>query len=111
MIRTFVLVFVLCMFALGCARSPGGVASSNIPVAPGSYTVLGSATGSDCKINLLGIIPISGGNDLSDALAEAKSDRPGTDALVEITVDSTSKYFILWSQMCTGVSATAVSVP
>jgi hypothetical protein len=31
--------------------------------------------------------------------------------LVNITVDSDSKYFILWSQLCTELRAMAVSVP
>jgi hypothetical protein len=59
---------------------------------------------------LLGCIPISGGNQLSDALDEAQGDRAGADALIDITVEAVSKYFILWSHGCTVVRATAVSV-
>ena len=89
---------------------PGGVAPSNIPLAPGGYTILGPVAASDCKVNLLGLIPISGGNNLSGAMAEALGDQPGTDALVNITAEANSKYFILWSQLCTEIRATAVSV-
>jgi hypothetical protein len=64
----------------------------------------------DCEYNLLGFIPISGGNQLSDALDEAQGDRAGADALIDITVEAVSKYFILWSHGCTVVRATAVSV-
>ena len=52
-----------------------------------------------------------GAGNLSDAMVEASGDRPGTDALVNIAVDASFQYFILWSQQCTEVRATAVSVP
>lgn len=92
-----------------CTRVPGGVAPSTIPLQPGGYTVLGPVSASDCKVNLLGLIPISGGNDLYQALDEAKRDRDA-DALIDISVDLVSKFFILWSQTCTDVRATAVRV-
>lgn len=98
---------LLLAFAAGCTRSPGGVAPSNIPLAPGGYTEIGRAKGSDCKVNLLGILPLSGGNRLDQALEKAVRDGNG-DALVNITVDRNSKFFILWSQTCTIVYGTAV---
>lgn len=108
-IRTLMLSLCLALFCTGCVRTPGGVAPSNIPLAPGGYTTIGEVSASDCKVNLLGIIPISGGNDLYQALDKAKQKR-GADALVEITVDLDSKWFILWSQSCTTVHATAVKI-
>jgi hypothetical protein len=94
--------------ALGCVRAPGGVAPSNVPLAPHTYRELGPVTGKDCKVDLLGILPISGGNRVSSAMASALEDRRGADALVGISVDVVSKYFILWSSTCTEVHATAV---
>lgn len=90
---------------------PGGIAPSNIPLAPGSYTSIREVKGSDCKVNLLGLIPVSGSNHIADALDEAMDDVPGTAALIEITVERVSKFFILWSQTCTEVRGTAVTVP
>ena len=102
--------FAALLVGLGCGRSPGGVAPSNIPLDQGKYRELGPVSASDCKVNLLGSIPVSGGNQLSDALDEAQSDRDGADALVDITIERVAQYWILWSSDCTIVRATAVSV-
>ncbi len=109
--RTLIFVFIAALVGLGCVRAPGGVAASNIPLDQGKYDVLGPVSASDCKVNLLGIIPVSGGNHLSDAIEEAKGDRDGADALIDITVERKGQYWILWSSDCTIVRATAVSVP
>ena len=101
----------LAVFATGCARSPGGIAASNMPLAPGGYTVLGRVSASDCNVLLLGLLPISGSNYVEDAEASAMQKRTGTTALIDISVDRVSKYFILWAQICTEVHATAVRVP
>jgi hypothetical protein len=37
----------LALSASGCTRSPGGVAASNIPLAPGGYTEIGDVSASD----------------------------------------------------------------
>jgi len=103
------LLLALCLAASGCVRIPGGVAPSNIPLSQGGYTVLGPAVAQDCKINLLGLIPISGGNHVADAIKRAQAEVPGSNALVNITVDRVTKYFILWSQTCTEVRALAVT--
>jgi hypothetical protein len=86
------------------------VAPSNIPLAPGGYTPLGRVAASDCKINLFAIFPVSGGNQVADAMKNALKKQPGADAMVDISVDFVKKYFILWSQQCTEVRATAVQV-
>ena len=106
-----VCALLLALLSTGCARRPGGVAASNIPLAPGGYTEIGRVSASDCKINLLGIIPISGSNYISDAMENALREEPGADALIDISIDQSFKFFILWSQLCTEVQATAVRVP
>ena len=110
MIRLIGLCVILGVAALGCFRSPGGVAPSNIPLSQDGYTVLGPVKASDCKYNLLGLIPVSGGNQAADAIKEALGDEPGADAMINITLEGVSKYFILWSQACTDVRGTAVRV-
>jgi len=107
--RIIVLCLSLVLFCGGCTRLPGGIAASNIPLTPGSYIPIGEVSATDCKVNLLGIIPVSGGNQLHQALDKAKR-KENADALIEITVDVASKFFILWSQTCTEVRATAVRV-
>lgn len=107
---TILTATALSILAFGCARSPGGTAPSNIPLSQDGYTPLGRVAASDCKVNLLGIIPVSGGNHVADATRKALAKQPGAEALVDISVDRVVKYFILWSQVCTEVRATAVSV-
>ena len=75
-----------------------------------SYVELGRVSASDCNVNLLGFLPISGSNYVSGAMRSAMNKRSDTDALIDISVDRASKYFILWSQTCTEVRAMAVQV-
>lgn len=94
---------------IGCAHTSGGIAPSNIPLEPGSYRELGKAVGGDCQYKLLGLIPLSGGNQTYSALEDALDDIPNTSALVQITSDTYSQYWILWSNTCTQVYGTAVT--
>lgn len=110
MYRALNLVLIAsCAALIGCVRIPGGIAPSNIPLEPNSYTVLGPVAHSSCKIDLFGIFPISGGNRIANALKGALRKRKNTDALINISVDRDSKWFILWSQTCTEVRGEAVT--
>lgn len=109
MIRKILLSISIFSFLTACAHTPGGIAASNIPLEPNSYTILGQVEGNDCAYSLiLGLIPISGGNETKDAVDDALSEIPGTTALIGITSDSYSQSWIIWSNVCTQVYATAV---
>jgi hypothetical protein len=96
--RILIVTIVILLFgASACTRSPGGIAPSNIPIEQGQYTELGYVEAQDCKVNILFFIPVSGGNHIEDAVHKALGRRPGTDALVNISIDRVSKFFILWS--------------
>jgi hypothetical protein len=103
-----VLVFVFLL--MGCAYITGGVAPSNIPLAPNSYTELGSVRGEDCLYYLLGVIPVNNGNETKDALADALKQKPEATALINITVDTYVMNFIIFSKICTQVNGTAVKI-
>ena len=103
------LLLILSVALGGCVRFPGGIAPSTIPLGPDDYVVLGRVGASDCKVNLFGLLPVSGGNHIQDALDDALRERPDAIALVQVTVDRVSKYFILWSQTCTEVRGLAVA--
>jgi hypothetical protein len=95
---------------IGCSHYPGGIAPSTIPLAPGGYTVVKEQVeGSDCLVALLGILPVSGGNRTDNAIREALGRAPGATALVNVTSDAYSQYWILWSNTCTEVRGTAVT--
>lgn len=92
-----------------CTHDPGGIAPSTIPLAPGGYTVINPhVEGSDCRVALLGILPLSGGNRTDKAIEDALDDAPGATALVNVTSDAYSQYWILWSNTCTEARGTAV---
>ena len=94
----------------GCMHHPGGIAPSTKPLAPGGYTELGKVRGQDCVYHLLGLIPITGGNEMRHAVEDALHTKPLADALVEVTVDGYYQYFILFSRASTQVYGTAVEV-
>ena len=107
--RLILILFLwLVLIGTGCARIPGGVAPSNIPLEQGGYVAIGPVSASDCKVNLFGIIPVSGSNRVADAVYSALRKESGADALINISIDLSSKFFILWSQTCTEIHATAV---
>ena len=94
----------------GCTHSPGGIAPSTVPLAPGGYTVVEEdVKGSDCRVAILGLIPVSGGNRTDNAIRDAILSAPGATALVNVTSDASTQYWILWSQTCTTVHGTAVT--
>ena len=93
----------------GCMHYPGGIAPSTIPLAPGGYTVVREGVrGSDCRVAILGILPVSGGNRTENAIREAILSAPSATALVDVTSDAYTQYWILWSHTCTEVRGTAV---
>jgi hypothetical protein len=97
------------MLGAACTHSPGGIAPSTIPLEPGGYSVIKShVEGSDCQVNLLGLLPLSDGNTTDEAIADALSDAPGATALVNVTSDAYSQYWILWSNTCTEARGSAV---
>ena len=94
----------------GCMHYPGGIAPSTIPLAPGGYTVVKeNVRGSDCRVAILGILPVSGGNRTDVAIRDAILSAPNATALVNVTADAHSQYWILWSNTCTEVHGTAVT--
>jgi hypothetical protein len=93
-----------------CAHQTGGVAASSIPLAPGGYRVLGQAFGRDCVFNLFGLIPLTGGNTTHEAVSRALARSPGADALISVSADTYSQWWIVLTNTCTVVHGTAVSV-
>jgi hypothetical protein len=99
----------LCLTLAGCMHQTGGVAPSTIPLAPGGYTVLGNVRGKDCVWHLLGLIPVSSGNMTYRAVSEALAERPEATALINVTADTHSEFWIVLSRTCTEVHGTEVA--
>jgi hypothetical protein len=91
----------------GCTHVPGGIAPSNIPIGTRKYREIGRVSTTDSAVRLFGILPISGSNSIYAALRkciEAKR----ADAMIEITVESYSQYWILFSRDIIKVEGTAI---
>lgn len=105
---TVVVLFASILFTAGCMHQPGGIAPATKPLVPGGYTELGKVRGQDCGYHLLGLIPVTGGNETRNAVADALHTKILADALIEVTVDGYFQYFVLFSRACTQVYGTAV---
>jgi len=109
MLHKIILTLILGATLSACSHISGGIASSTKPLDSDSYYPLGKVEGKDCSYALFGLIPLSGGNETKDALENALSILPNTTALVQVTSDTYSQYWILWSNTCTQVYGTAVT--
>ncbi len=97
-----ILAAMIIIFAAGCTHTPGGVAASNVPINGRTYIDLGKTKACDSSISLLGILPITGSNSTADAIEEAIASRGG-DAMVNLTVECYSQWWILFTRHTTRV--------
>ena len=95
------------ILSTGCITRPGGVAPSNVPIDGRSYRVVGNISNADSRIYLLGLIPISGENSIRDAIDKGVRSRRG-DAMINITVESYSQYWILFTRFTTRVEGDVI---
>jgi hypothetical protein len=109
-ISIIIIVLTCIVLTYGCAHISGGVAPSTIPLTPGTYKTVGEVKGEDCVYRLLGIIPLSAGNEtrsaVRNAIAEASAFK--AIALIDVSVDTYTQSFILFGWTCTQVYGTAV---
>lgn len=105
----FLVAFILLWGLSGCSHYSGGIAASTTPLAVGSYQTLGQVEGSDCVYSLLGIIPLSDGNETRKAIQDAISQKEGATALIEVTSDTYAQSYIIFGRTCTQVYGVAVA--
>jgi len=106
--RTVAVAAGLALAALvGCIRTPGGLAGSTTPIEGRAYKVTGEAFGSVTQRCILGIIPTGDGVQLQAAIEDAKM-RSGADALIDVTVDSYRKWYLLFGTITTEVRGKAI---
>lgn len=91
----------------GCGTTPGGVAPSTTPLEGRNYTVIGKTVGTDSRIKLFGVLPISGSNTTRGGIESAQR-RVGADALIDVTVDGYYQYWILFSRDITRVEGLGI---
>ena len=91
-----------------CTHYPGGITASTTHISANGYDVLGPTEASDCVVRLLGLIPVTSANRLRRAMGEAIQNVPGANAMINVTVEFYSQYWILWSNACTEVQGLAI---
>ena len=96
------------MLFAGCIHRPIVLTTSTKPLAQNGYTVIGRTGGEDCAYYLLGLIPLTNGNELHEAVADAMKKKPLGDAMIEVTVDYYFQWWILFTRACTQVHGTVV---
>jgi len=92
---------------LGCIRTPGGVAASSTPLNGRPYEILGPAYGAETQYHILGFIPTGKAALVEHAMAEAKR-TTGADALIEVTVETYRKDFVVFASTTTEVRGKAI---
>lgn len=85
------------MFNLnGCAHYPGGISDATEPLWNKTYEEIGKTEATDTKFSLFGVIPLSSSNTVQRAVDAAK-EKIGADALIKVTVESYSQWWLLFS--------------
>ena len=105
-VRILLSVCVLSLLS-GCINSPGGIAPSNIPLEGRHYRVVGETASSSSSIWLFGLLPVSSPNSIRAALDAAMRKR-SADALIDITVERYTQYWILFVRHVTSVRGLAI---
>lgn len=89
-------LLLLLLQLTGCAHTPGGLSEATEPLNGRSYEEIGKVEATDSKVSLFGIIPISSSNSVQNAIDSAK-EKIGADALIKVTVENYSQFWILLS--------------
>jgi len=102
-----IIALVGIMTIISCARFPGGVAPSNVPLYGKEYTILQKTRASDSTVYLFSLIPVSGSNSIRKAM-QAAINKAGGDALINITAERYYQNWILFSRDVITVEGTAI---
>ena len=102
------LIMVLDLLLMTACTTPGAVAPSTIPLGTNYVELGGKETSSSCGYTLL-IIPIKFSQPVSDVIQEMISSRGG-DALVEVSSQSWTTWYLLGWANCFEITGKVVRV-
>ena len=103
----FAAISLMLLLAAGCAHTPGGIAPSTVPIDGREYMILGPAKATSTAVYLFNFIPVSGSSSLRDAKNAAIRSK-GADALIDVTAESYSQFWIIFSKNTIMVEGTAI---
>ncbi len=93
--------------SVGCARYPGGIAASTIPIDGRKYHVIRDVRSTDSHLLLFGILPIKGSNSIRRAVRAALL-RHNADALIEVSVTQYTQFWLILTRNVICVEGTAI---
>ena len=103
----FAAISLMLLLAVGCAHTPGGIAASTVPIDGRDYMILGPAKATSTAVYLFNFLPVSGSSSLRDAKNAAIRSK-GADALIDVTAESYSQFWIIFSKSTIMVEGTAI---
>ena len=103
----FAAISLMLLLAAGCAHTPGGIAPSTVPIDGREYMILGPAKATSTAVYLFNFIPVSGSSSLRDA-KNAAIRKQNADALIDVTAEAYSQYWIIFSKSTIMVEGTAI---
>ena len=103
----FAAISLMLLLAAGCAHTPGGIAPSTVPIDGREYMILGPAKATSTAVYLFNFLPVSGSSSLRDAKNAAIRSK-GADALIDVTAESYSQFWIIFSKSTIMVEGTAI---
>ena len=106
-LRNVVLAVLALSLTAGCVTNPGGIAPSTTPLAGKEYRVLGEVEGTDTRVYLFGILPLTGANTTQEAVNDALASKGG-DALLDVTVDYNWEFWFFITRSETMVRGKAI---
>lgn len=107
MSRPLLLSLLFLSLFTSCSGKPLMIIPSSSPLAAGVRGTV-PASGSNCQYSLLGLVPLTGPPNTQVALSRAKAEA-NVEVLTDITVDNTSRYWILFSNSCVHVRGLGVT--
>ncbi len=95
------------IFSTGCVRIPRTMVSCTEPINGRQFQDLGRTRNTNSKVDLFGIIPISGSNNTRDAI-DAAINSKGGDAMINLVVETYFQNWILFTRFVTSADGNVI---
>jgi hypothetical protein len=93
---------------LGCVRVPASVSAASTPLEGRPYQVLGPVTATTRQSFILGLIPVQSEPERLAETIAAATRKANADALIDLTVETMTRNYVLWATYTTEVRGTAI---
>jgi hypothetical protein len=94
--------------AIACVRVPATLAPSSTPLEGRAYDLIGPASATTRQSFILGIIPVQSEPELLSRTVESAYKQAGGDALIDVTVETMRRDYVIFSTLTTEVHGKAI---